>query len=146
MLRFVMKQTDEYERLVEFMESFGLEFHGEKDLETEIVKCWKVVQEPDYLAGGVILSKRCGEYYISGIAVDVPLRKGGVGTFLMKKAIKEVQTLGGESIYLVAKVPEFFATLGFKDIPWEEKPELFGCSTCDQRDVSCFPKPMKLEL
>ena len=39
MFRFYIKETDEYDRLVEFMEPFGLEFHGEKDLETKILKC-----------------------------------------------------------------------------------------------------------
>ena len=146
MFRFVMKETDEYDRLVEFMKPFGLEFNGEKDLETEILKCWKVVQDPDYLIGGVILSLRKGEYYISGIAVDPPMRRLGIGKILMKKAIKEVQNKGGKRIYLCAKVPEFFASLGFVKIPWEEASDLFGCGTCDQRDVSCFPVAMKLEL
>lgn len=146
MFRFVMKETDEYDRLVEFMEPFGLEFHGEKDLETEILKCWKVVQDPDYLVGGVILSLRKGEYYISGIAVDPVMRRMGIGKVLMNKAIKEVQKRGGKRIYLCAKVPEFFAALGFQKIPWDEASDLFGCSTCDQRGVSCFPEAMKLEV
>ena len=146
MFRFVMKETDEYDRLVEFMEPFGLEFHGEKDLETEILKCWKVVQDPDYLVGGVILSLRKGEYYISGIAVDPVMRRMGIGKVLMNKAIKEVQKRGGKRIYLCAKVPEFFASLGFKKIPWDEASDLFGCSTCDQRGVSCFPEAMKMEI
>ena len=146
MFRFYLKETDEYDRLVEFMEPFGLEFHGEKDLETEILKCWKVVQDPDYLVGGVILSLRKGEYYISGIAVDPPMRRTGIGRIMMEKAIKEVRSMGGKRIYLCAKVPEFFETLGFRKIPWKEASELFGCSTCEQRGVSCFPEAMKLEL
>ena len=146
MLRFIMKQTDEYDRLVEYMKPFGLEFNGEKDLETEILKCWKVIQEPDFLVGGVILSLRKGEYYISGIAVDPPMRRFGIGRLLMNKAIKEVRDRGGDRIYLCAKVPEFFSSLGFERIEWDEASELFGCGNCEQRGVSCFPVAMKLEL
>lgn len=146
MLRFVLKKTDEYERLVEFMTLMGLEFGGEAEKEQEIVSCWKVVQDPDYLVGGVILSKRKGEYYIGGIAVDPPMRRTGIGRILMNKAISEVRKLGGKRIYLVAKVPEFFRTLGFEEISFDEIEGLSGCGSCEQAGSSCFPKAMKLEI
>ena len=146
MLRFVMKETDEYDRLVEYMKGYGLEFSGDEKLDTKVLKCWKVVQEPDYLVGGVILSLRKGEYYISGIAVDAPLRRGGIGKFLMKKAINEVKAMGGHRIYLCAKVPEFFESIGFVKIPWEEASELFACGECEQRGATCFPEAMKIEF
>ena len=74
------------------------------------------------------------------------MRRTGIGRIMMEKAIKEVRAMGGKRIYLCAKVPEFFETLGFIKIPWEEASDLFGCGTCEQRGVSCFPEAMKLEL
>ncbi|MBQ1715155.1 MAG: hypothetical protein II035_02240, partial [Firmicutes bacterium] len=83
MLRFVLKETDEYQRLTEFMTRFGLEFGDDELLGNQVIKCWKVVQEPDYLTGGIILSKRQGEYILNGIAVDAPLRKSGIGRIMV---------------------------------------------------------------
>ena len=57
MLRFYIKQTDEYERLIEFLKPMGLEFSDEEIKTDEYLRAWKVIQEPDYLVGCVILSK-----------------------------------------------------------------------------------------
>ena len=146
MLRFIIKQTDEYDRLKEFMESYGLEMDNDEKMGTKIVKCWKVIQESDYLVGGVMLATRKGEYYVNGIAVDTPMRRTGIGKIMMDKLIKEVRDRGGKRIYLCAKVPEFFESLGFIRIPWDEASELFGCGSCEQRGVTCFPVAMKLEV
>ena len=54
MLRFYIKQTDEYERLIEFLKPMGLEFSDEEIESDEYLKAWKVIQEPDYLVGCVI--------------------------------------------------------------------------------------------
>ena len=146
MLRFYIKETDEYERLKEFMIPFGLEFSNDEELGTEIIKCWKVIQEPDYLVGGVMLGMRKGHYYINGIAVDPPMRHTGVGTIMMKKVISEVRKMGGTEIWLVAKVPGFFKTLGFETVEPEDAPPITGCTSCDQYGISCKPEIMKLAL
>ena len=144
MFSFTLKQTDEYERLKDFMTSFGLEFtEGE---EKEAVKCWETVQDPDYLVGGIILSQRKGEYVIGGIAVDPPVRHMGVGRIMMDKAVKEVKDMGGSRIYLVAKVPEFFRTLGFETVDPEDAPDIFTCKDCRQFGDTCNPEIMKLEI
>ena len=146
MFRFYIKETIEYERLKDFMIPFGLEFSNDEELETEIIKCWKVIQEPDYLVGAVMLGMRKGYYYINGIAVDPPMRHTGVGTIMMKKAISEVRKMGGNELWLVAKVPEFFRTLGFVTVEPEDAPPITGCTSCDQYGSSCKPEIMKLVL
>ncbi len=146
MFRFIMRETDDYDKLVEFMTPMGLEFGNDEAMGTQMVKCWEVIQEPDFLVGAVMLATRKGEYYINGIGVDLPMRRTGIGSIMMKKAISEVKAREGKRIYLCAKVPEFFESLGFERIPWDEASDLFGCGSCDQRDVSCFPVAMKLEL
>ena len=146
MLRFVLKETDEYQRLVEFMTKFGLEFSGEEQLGNKVLKCWKVVQEPDHLTGGIILSERQGEYILNGIAVDTPLRKSGIGRIMVNKLVTDVRKRDGKRIYLAAKVPEFFEKVGFTEVTGHEADHLFTCPVCGQKGDTCFPKIMKLEL
>ncbi len=145
-MKFKLSQTDEYERLVKFMISFGLEFDADDEVDTDIVKCWKVTQEPDFLVGGVILAMREGEYIIDGIAVDTPMRKSGIGKIMIKKAIEEIKSRGGSRVYLVAKVPAFFERLGFSTVKNETAPRFFECGQCPQYRISCFPEVMKLEF
>ncbi len=146
MLRFYIKQTDEYERLIEFLKPMGLEFSDEEIRSDEYLRAWKVIQEPDYLVGCAILSKRAGEFYVSGIGVDLPMRRTGIGRILMNKLINEVRKMGGERIYLIAKVPEFFETLGFDKVEPEDAPDVSKCPECEQYNVKCYPVIMKKEL
>lgn len=146
MIKFKISQTDEYERLVKFMIPFGLEFDVEAEVDTDIIKCWKVTQEPDFLVGGVVLAMREGEYIIDGIAVDPPMRKTGIGRIMIKKAVDEIKSRGGNRLFLVAKVPAFFEKLGFTTVKKETAPKFFECGQCNQYRVSCFPEVMKLEF
>ncbi len=70
MLRFKIQSTDEYERLVKFFVENELEFDGDEEVDTDIVKCWKVTHGEDVLIGGCVLAMRQGRYIIDGIAVD----------------------------------------------------------------------------
>ena len=79
MIRFTMKSTDEYERLVKFFVENELEFDGDEEVDTDIVKCWKVTHKDDVLIGACVLAKRQGKYIIDGIAVTKLFRKFGIG-------------------------------------------------------------------
>ncbi len=120
MFRFVMRETDDYDKLVEFMTPMGLEFGNDEAMGTQIVKCWEVIQEPDFLVGAVMLATRKGEYYINGIGVDLPMRRTGIGSIMMKKAITEDKARDGKRIDLCAKGPGFVDSLGFVRIPGDE--------------------------
>ena len=100
-MKFMMRTTNEYERLVQFFVKNGLEFDGDEEVDTDIVKCWKIsqaVQEDlthikdahadgrDTLVAGCVLALREGRYIIDGIAVDPALRKAGLGKMLVDKA------------------------------------------------------------
>lgn len=146
MVKFTMRSTDEYERLVKFFVDNQLEFDGDEEVDTDIVKCWKITQGDDYLVVGCALAKRQGEYIIDGIAVDKVLRKTGMGRILVNKVISEVKKLGGKRIYLVARAPGFFRKLGFETIDPSEAPNFFECKQCPQYGVSCHPEVMKLEI
>ena len=57
MVKFTMRSTDEYERLVKFFVDNQLEFDGDEEVDTDIVKCWKITQGDDYLVAGCALAK-----------------------------------------------------------------------------------------
>ena len=127
MVKFTMRSTDEYERLVKFFVDNQLEFDGDEEVDTDIVKCWKITQGDDYLVAGCALAKRQGR-------------------ILVNKVISEVKKLGGKRIYLVARAPGFFRKLGFEAIDPSEAPNFFECKQCPQYGVSCHPEVMKLEI
>lgn len=147
MFQLKMKQTDEYERLVKFFVEQGLEFDGDEEVDTDIVRCYKVTHgEDDFLVGGFVLAKRQGEFIIDGIVVDPMYRKMDVGKIMVNKAIKVVKELGGKSITLVARAPGFFRKQGFTAIDPENAPNFFECKQCPQYQVSCHPEVMRLEI
>ena len=41
-----------------------MEFDGDEEVDTDIVKCWKITQGDDYLVAGCALAKRQGEYIL----------------------------------------------------------------------------------
>lgn len=145
---YILRETDEYAKLVEFMIANQLEFTEEdaEEVPTDLVKCWEITDSAGNLIGGFVLAKRQGEYICDGIAVDGSRRGENLGTELLNKGIEETKSLGGRSIYLVARAPEFFRKNGFVTIPREEAPNFFECLTCPQYGKTCHPEVMKIEF
>ena len=104
MMKFTMSPTDEYERLVKFFVENHLEFDGDEEVDTDIVKCWKVTHKDDVLIGACVLAKRQGKYIIDGIAVTKLFRKFGIGKIMVDRVVKEIKSLGGHELYLVLPV------------------------------------------
>ena len=149
MIHFVMRETEDYEKLVPFFIENELEFSDEDPVPTDLVKCWEVVagREPDAdLLAGLVLAKREGEFIIDGIAVNKMFRKFKIGKIMMDKAVQETLEQGGKRIYLVARAPEFFRKYGFETVAREDAPNFFECLTCPQYGQNCHPEVMKLEL
>jgi len=145
-LKLRMEETDEYERLVQFFVENQLEFDGDEEVDTDIIKCYKVTHGDDYLVGAVVLAKREGQYIIDGIAVEKLYRKMKVGQILLQKVVQQVKKLGGDSLYLVARAPEFFKKYGFVQVDPDNAPNFFECKYCPQYQVDCFPEVLKLEI
>ena len=145
---YILRETDEYAKLVEFMIANKLEFTEEdaEEVPTDLVKCWEITDSAGNLIGGFVLAKRQGEYICDGIAVDGSRRGENLGTELLNKGIEETKSLGGRSMYLVARAPEFFRKNGFVTIPREEAPNFFECLTCPQYGKTCHPEVMKIEF
>ena len=146
MMKFTIRSTDEYERLVKFFVENELEFDGDEEVDTDIIKCWKVTHTDDVLIGGCVLAQRQGKYIIDGIAVTKIFRKFGIGKIMVDKMIKEIRERGAKELFLVARAPGFFKTFGFKRVKEEEAPVFFECSRCPQYRRSCNPEIMKLEI
>ena len=160
-MKFIMRTTDDYDRLEKFFVENDLEFNDDEGYETKVIKCWKISEASeedlrhikednadgqDFLIAACVLATRDNCFVIDGIAVDKPLRKFGLGKMLVKKAVEEVDRLGGDTIYLVARAPEFFRKLGFETMDPEVAPKFFGCRACPQYGKMCFPEVMKMEL
>ena len=146
MINLHIAETDEYEMLVDFFVKNELEFDGDEEGDTDIIKCFKVTDEDGNLAGGAVLAKREGEYIIDGIAVDEKYRNGKIGEMMLGQVIEEVKARNGNSIFLVARAPGFFRKNGFDAVDPDTAPNFFECKYCPQYRVNCFPEVMKLEI
>lgn len=147
MISIIMSETKDYEKLVPFFIENGLEFSEEEPVPTDLVKCWEITHgEEKHLAAALVLAKREGEFIIDGIAVEKLYRKLKIGKILLDKAVEETLSRGGNSIYLVARAPEFFRKYGFETVPREKAPNFFECFTCPQYGKTCHPEVMKLDL
>ena len=138
-----LRLTDEYDRLVQFFVDNELEFDGDEEVDTDILKCYKFTDKEDNLIGGVVLAKREGEYIIDGIAVDKAHRDSGIGEILLNQIKEDVEELGGDSIYLVARAPEFFRKNGFEEVEPDVAPNFFECKYCPQYGKNCSPEIMR---
>jgi N-acetylglutamate synthase-like GNAT family acetyltransferase len=137
--------TDDYEALVELFIRNGLEFSGEDEVPTDLVRCWEARDGAGKLAGGCVLALREGEYIIDGIAVEPECRRTRLGVRLLDQAIETVKDRGGKALYLVARAPGFFRKQGFVTVPREEAPTFFECFSCPQyKDKTCSPEAMRL--
>ena len=146
-MRLIMRQTEDYEKLVRFFVENELEFDGDEEVDTDIVKCFEIVHgAEEHLAAAAVLAKREDRYIIDGIAVEELYRKMKLGNMLLKKIVETVKDLGGRQLYLVARAPGFFRANGFTAIDPADAPNFFECKYCPQYQKSCHPEVMKLEI
>ncbi len=148
-LRFHIEETDEYDRLVRFFVENELEFDGDEEVDTDIIRCYKIEHPSDSdvdLVGGAVLAKREGRYICDGIAVNPKYREEGIGKLLLDRLIKDTEGLGGDSIYLVARAPGFFRKYGFNEVNPDSAPNFFECKYCPQYNKTCFPEIMRYSI
>ena len=162
---YIIRETEDYPKLVPFFMENELEFTEEdkEEVPTDTVKCWEIVTGPQQVAvsqsaedgqtaedeqliGGFVLAKREGEFICDGIAIDPAWRQAKLGKALLELGLEEVRKQGGNSMYLVARAPEFFRKNGFVTIPREEAPNFFECLTCPQYGKTCHPEVMRIDL
>ncbi len=138
--------TEDYDALVPMFIKNELEFSEDEPVPTDIVKCWKAVDEEGNLQGGIVLALREGKFICDGIAVNEAYRNTGTGQKLMQLLLEEAEAEGAKTVYLVARAPRYFEKkFGYVSIPREEAPDFFECFTCPQYGISCHPEVMKYD-
>ncbi len=143
MIKVFEAPREDYRGLIGFFVDHGLEFDGNEELTDDILGIWKATDGED-LAGAIVLAKREGKFIIDGLAVEPRYRGENLGGKLYKLAEEKAAEMGGTMVYLVARIPKFWANTGFSSIEKEEKaPNFFECETCDQYMKTCFPEVMK---
>ena len=95
MTEMVLKETDEYEKLVRLFVENKLEFDGDEEDDTDIVNCYEVTDKDGQLIGAAVLAEREGRFIIDGIAVDGKFRKRKIGEMLLEKIKEHVGKLEG---------------------------------------------------
>jgi amino-acid N-acetyltransferase len=126
---------------------YGLEVSPEEEAPQGLVKCWEAIRSDNReRVAGLKLEIRDGVYVIGGIAVEQCYRHEKIGTLLLEKAIEEVRSSNHDTVYLIAKVPDFFRRSGFVTIEFDRAPNIAKCKTCNQFNVDCFPEIMRLDI
>lgn len=143
---YSVKETDDYYGLFKMFMEHGLEVSPEDPPHEETIKYWEALDDDGNRVGGAQLEKRVGEFVVGGISVLPEFRNQYIGKMLMETIIDEVRSRGGNRLMLVAKVPEFYYTLGFVSLPREDAPHISKCITCPQFNSTCFPEVMLLGL
>lgn len=138
----IIESTD-YVKLSSFFNKNGLEVEIGMERPDNVVKCWECDDPSNNRPiAGASLEKRKGEFVVANVAVDEEYREGKIGTQLMNIVEEEIKKLGGKEAWLVAKVPGFYAKLGWKIISKEKAPDISSCFTCSKYGNECTPQVM----
>ncbi len=144
---YTILETAEYKDLAMLFYRHGLEVSPDEEPPEGLIKLWELIDsDSGKRIGGVKLEKRNGQFVVAAIAVEETHRRMDLGTLMLEKAVSEVRSLCGESVWLVAKVPEFFKSYGFAIVDFSSAPAISKCMTCNQFKVDCFPEVMRLDL
>lgn len=102
--------------------------------------------ETGELAAAATLQRRAGHFVLAHLAVASHLQGSGLGSQLLASAERHARQLGARELWLVGKVPGFYARYHWLTVPREMAPPISRCLTCPQFQVDCFPSIMKKEL
>ena len=121
--------------LIVFYIENGLEYDENKGYFGTGVESFALL-ENEKIIGAFSISIYKNKSFIEALAVDKEYRNNGYGRLLIGKAIEKLE----KPIYTISKVDEFYLKNGFiyDDL------DLIGkeCKTCDNYNITCFPKVM----
>ena len=147
MLRQItIRESQYWDRIRDFFIGYRLEYEEGEPRPEETIKLWEAIDREGILAGAASLAYQDGRYALNGIATDGEFRGIGLGGKLLETVLEEVKARGGEEIYLIGRIPEFYKHYDFEVIPVDEVPDIFECTKCDQYQNTCFPEAMKKKL
>lgn len=144
---YSLVKTNDYKGLSEMFRANGLEIDVCEKAPEYLIQAWEMIEvKSGRRVGGVALEKRSGEYVLADLAVDEEYRGKTLGIEMVNKAIDEVHLLGGDKVYLVAKIPKYYHKWNFKIMDRENAPNISKCMKCHKFNKECFPEVMCLIL
>lgn len=138
----IVVEYKEHDKLVDFYISRGIEFGDDKKYFHPPVFSY-VALINDELVGAITVCKEDDDFILDEVAVKEEYTNKGICKSLVDTVIKRIEKENGNcNMYLVAKHPEVFTSMGFKEIPREDSPSFSECFTCPDFQKNCFPKVM----
>jgi len=135
-------QVGEYSQLAELSKANELEEPTPEDM-ARIRVAWGLKDSQGEARGCVALFQREDNWVLDCLAVSEDLRGGNYGRQLVETAEAYLKEQAPAApLYLVTKVPPFFARLGYQEISRDAAPDFSECFTCSRYQQSCFPQVM----
>ena len=147
-MEYEISETQNYLILEKLFKDSGLEFNlGKNGLYPwGFVKAFCCKDVDNNIIAGSSITFRKGNYILNDIAVAEEFRSMNIGERLLAVTEKEIEKLGGKTIYITAKAPGFFAKYGYEYLDEKDVPDIFVCLDCKQLNITCNPKFMIKKL
>lgn len=145
---YPVRETQDFYPLSQLYHESGLEVkpsHEAPPGTLAMLRC----EDPDTgeLLAAATLQTRAENYFVLAHLAVVPrLRGTGLGAHLLALAEERARQLGAQEIWLVGKVPAFYAKYRWQTVRREDAPPISRCLTCEQFQVDCFPSIMRKTL
>lgn len=141
-----IKEYKQHNDLIDFYISRGIEFGEGKQFFHPPLFSY-VAKINDLFVGAITICREEDDFILDEVAVVLDREKQGIGTILVNNAINHIKRQYGErKVYLVAKNPAVFKSIGFNIIQRDEAPSFSECFTCPDFQKSCFPEIMLMDL
>ena len=147
-MEYEISETRNYLILEKLFKDSGLEFNLEKNglYPWGFVKAFCCKDVDNNIIAGSSITFRKGHYILNDIAVAEEFRSMNIGESLLSVTEKEIEKLGGKTIYITAKAPGFFAKYDYEYLDEKDVPDIFVCLDCKQLNITCNPKFMIKKL
>ena len=137
------KTVSDHNSLSVFYRGNGLEVSQNIEAEDGAIYSIASVKHGRIVAAST-LSYRKGVYILDYIAVDETLRRMGAGKTAVGIIAEKARELGADKIYISARNPAFFSSIGFINGSPKGIDMNADCAGCPQFGHGCEPVPMML--
>lgn len=139
----VIRETDDYNKLVLLYEDNDLEIEIGEPPHGEIIKNFECVDENGRLLAGATLLNKSGICVLEYLAVAKDLHKSGIGKEMMQVILSALKDRREKELWLCAKVPEYYLKFGFDYVDDQDAPRISLCQSCENYLNGCYPKIMR---
>ena len=144
---FKIVHSMNYEEMIPMFIEAGLEMEPNEKRPLGLLECYELIDNnTGRRIGGASLVYMCDEYVIKTVAIEKAYQGKGLGTDLVKTIMQDAKKRGATRIYLNAKVPEFYKTLGFTIVSHDEAPDISTCHLCHRYHNGCESEIMMKDL